>query len=113
MNLLGFLLISIVCSYGMAVLLVEKRWTWPVRPINLWLRWHLRKLHPLMKKMPQCSVCTSFWTPIVADAVLLCVSKGRYWMWPLSGFATAGFTWFVYELLAAVEKIKVVESKEE
>jgi hypothetical protein len=104
LNFLGFFLVSVIATLGMAIVLVEKRYEWPVRRINLGLRWLLRKIHTKMALMPQCVVCAAFWLALPADLFLLIISRGHYWTWPLSGFAAAGFGWFILTVLQIMEQ---------
>jgi hypothetical protein len=100
MNLFFYLLSSILCAAGTAIVLVEKRFDWPVRGINVRLRWALRRLvHRKMQRMLRCSVCTSFWAALLADVAVCLWAKGGYWLWPLSGFAASGLVWALYEIL--------------
>ena len=104
LNFFFSLVISIICSYGLAVTLVEKGKDWPVRtfviPFKRWLQKHIhRKAHRLLN----CTVCTSFWSALFVDIILLIISRGEYFFWPFSGFATVGFTWTIYEFLSVME----------
>ncbi len=108
MQLFFYMFTSVICAFGLAVTLVEKRFSWPVRNINLSLRWALRRLvHRKMARMPQCSVCVAFWAGLIADAAICVGTKGKYFMWPLSGFAASGLTWAFYEILKTLDGLKV------
>jgi ABC-type microcin C transport system permease subunit YejB len=54
--------------------------------------------------MLDCVVCTSFWTALFCDCLIFLFSGGAYFCWPLSGFATLGFTWLVYQILDAKDR---------
>lgn len=58
--------------------------------------------------MLSCTVCTSFWTTLIADILLFFLTGCGYWTWPLSGFIAVGFTWLVNEALEALERRSVV-----
>lgn len=101
---LSYFVISVLCSLGLAIVFVEKRYEWPVRYFNLLLRWELRKIDRRLKKITLCTVCFSFWATLLVDFVLLVMSGGSYFLWPLSGFAVAGCAWIIYELLDVLER---------
>ncbi len=93
------LLVSMICSSGMAIVLVEKRFDWPIRPFSIITRRILQLLvHRKMHRVLLCSMCTAFWTPVFCDLFIRLTICGTYWLWPFSGFAAAGFTWFVYQI---------------
>lgn len=104
MNTFFLLLTSIVCSFGLAVLLVEKRHDYPVRWINLNLRLGIREITSSYKfaKMLTCSICTAFWAAFIVDLIIL-IFGHNYFLWPISGFAASGFTWLVYQILDILE----------
>lgn len=100
--MIGYLLATMLIAFGMAVLLVEKADQWPVRPIYLRLKHLVRRL--LGRRMGEvfdCTVCLSFWTALIADLCLF-MAYGHF-LWPLSGFATAGATWAFYETIHILE----------
>lgn len=104
MTLLLFI-ISVFASYGLAVALVEKRSEFPIRPININLRFLLRKIFGRkFAKMLKCTVCTSFWAALVVDLFLLIFIDHDYFLWPISGFAALGLTWTIIEFLNAIDK---------
>lgn len=103
--MLAFFIISLICSYGFSVILVEKRNDFPVKYFSLRIRAILRKAFGKnVSELPLCSVCTSFWAALLVDIVLFVLSGGSYFLWPLSGFAAAGFTWTVYEMFNILDK---------
>ena len=55
-----------------------------------------------------CAVCLSFWTTGLTDAIIGW-RFGTTVLWPLSGFATLGLTWFVYELLGTIDHSRIKE----
>lgn len=106
--MLSGLLVSIIVSFGIAVLLVEKRHEWPVRTINIRLRYFIhRRMSRRLKHILRCTICCSFWTPLLTDLYLF--SFGGHFLWPLTGFATAGLTWLIYEILNLIDKIAETE----
>lgn len=99
-----YLLASMLCAYGMAVALVEKRHDWPIRPFAIRLRRFIhRYVSRRFSRMLLCTVCTSFWMALVVDLVFLVATGGSYFMWPLSGFATLGLTWTAIGYLNALD----------
>tara|TARA_Y100000310_G_scaffold345691_1_gene468322 strand:- start:3290 stop:3625 length:336 start_codon:yes stop_codon:yes gene_type:complete len=96
------MLASVLSAYGLAIILVEKGSEWPVRKYNLILRRLVRnRIDVRAGKVFLCTVCMSFWTTLFTD--LVCLLMFGYFFWPLSGFITLGFTWFVIQLLNAIE----------
>jgi hypothetical protein len=97
MNLFLWLLSSMLMGGGAAVILVEKRFDWPVRVINLLgRRWLQQNVHRKMHRVGKCSICLSFWLTFFADLAISVLTGGSYWLWPLSGFATAGVLFFLF-----------------
>jgi len=100
----SFFLISILSSFGISVLLVEKGDDWPVSKISSFLRKYLSLIHPKFSEMLDCSVCSSFWASFITDLFLFIITGGNYFMWPLTGFAVSGSTWLIYEILSILDK---------
>lgn len=102
-----FLFISVFAGFGMAIALVEKGNEWPIKPWRVRLQLLLRKIYWKLPRVLYCSTCSSFWTTLICDIILciigLCIGVS-YFLWPLSGFITLGFTWTVIELLNAIDK---------
>jgi len=101
------LLISIIMSYGMAILLVDKGNEWPIKSYRVRLQLVIRKIHYKAPQALYCETCSSFWLSLIGDLVVFFVSccfGTPYFFWPFSGFITAGFTWTVMELLDSLEK---------
>ena len=103
-NFLICLIISVILSYGMAILLVEKGNEWPIRPWRIRLQLLLSKIHWKLPQMLLCTVCASFWCCAISDCVLCVVSGGTYFFFPFSGIITAGWTWTLIEYLNAQDK---------
>lgn len=105
--LVGFI-ISILVAYGLAVLLVEKGDEFPVdkvaSPLRLFLFWNFG---PKVSDVLDCTICSSFWTALIADAILCYISftyfNTFYFLWPLTGFAASGISWTIYEFLNAID----------
>ena len=103
-NILTILLISVICSFGASIALVNLRKDYPVREINVRLKILIRRfLGRRWSKVVECNVCASFWMAFFVDIYLYFVCGSQYFLWPLSGFAVVGFTWTVNELLNAIE----------
>jgi len=98
--------LSIMVSFGMAVAIVEKSNTWPIRRHRIRLQLLLRKIHWKLPQMLFCTTCTSFHTSLISDIIigLIAYSHGIfYFFWPFSGFITCGITWFIVEFLNALD----------
>ena len=103
--MISYLIASIICAYGISILLVEKRFDYPVRRIHISIRYSLRQMFGRkFSNMLLCTICTSFWAALVVDCVLTLYSGFSYFLWPLSGFAAAGLTWTIYEFLGVMGK---------
>lgn len=108
---MGFLLIclltSVLIGAGLAIVLVEKGNDWPIKPIRIRIQMVQSKIHWKMPQMLYCSTCTSFWTTLLADLVvgaIAFVNGYFYFLWPFSGFVTAGIVWVIIELLNVLDK---------
>lgn len=119
MELLSHLVIVVLVGYGLAVLLVEFKRKWPIRRQHLRLKKLLGCIHRRAPKMLLCTVCTSFWTTLIAEIGLFAldsltgwqVMHGlRLWLWPLSGFVTAGLTWTLMDVLRSIGFISDAQS---
>lgn len=99
-------IVSVLAGYGMAVALVEKKRQWPVRRYHILIKKLLGKIHRRLPKMLSCTVCTSFWTTLIADATLgiagLIHHHTIIFTWPLSGFIAVGLTWTVMDILISL-----------
>jgi hypothetical protein len=109
--MLSDLILTILCGMGLAILLVEKGHTYPMRYFNVKIRRILRNIagkygRKYRGKRPEdalyCVVCTSFWTTLLID-VSLCLFTHTF-LWPLSGFATAGITYIIFTYFEILEK---------
>ena len=100
-----YLIISVFLSFGFAISLVEKGQDYPIRKFNLIIR---KILHDIFgykfSQVLDCTVCSSFWLSLVSDIILCIISGGTYFFWPISGFITLGFTWFIIEFLNGIDK---------
>ena len=121
LNFLICLIISIMLSYGMAILLVEKGKDFPIRKYRILLQLLLRKIHYKAPQMLYCTVCTSVWTTLIADCIVglisFLITGIPYFFFPFSGIICAGFTWNIIEFLNSIDKdpnINVfIDNKEE
>lgn len=102
------LVISILLGFGIAVALVEKGKDWPIRKYNILIRKYLhQKVSRKAKRVLECTVCTSFWTTLIADlavCIIAYLNGIKYFFWPFSGLITLGFTWTIIEFLNAQDK---------
>jgi len=106
LSLMVGLAMSVAIAYGLAVALVEKGKEWPIRRYNILLR---SLLHRIYWKAPfalYCVTCTSFWMALLSDicvcVVCLLCGQSFYFLWPISGFVTVGFTWTIVQFLNAL-----------
>ena len=96
------LLINI--SFGAAILIVEKGDIFPIRKPRIIAKKFLHDhISRKFAKVLDCSTCSSFWISGGVDICLFALSGGTCFLWPLSGFAAAGFTWFIIEYLNAID----------
>ena len=103
------LIISVLLSFGMSVALVEKGRKWPIKRYKLLLgRFIHDHIHYKAVQLLYCPTCTSFWMTLISDIVLLFVSGFSYFFWPFSGFITVGFTYFIFEYLAAIDNDVII-----
>lgn len=101
------LIISVITSFGIAIILVEKSNDYPVKKIRILLQLLLRKIHWKLPRMLFCSTCSSFWCTLGVDGVLCFINYlngSWYFFWPLSGFVSSGFMFFIIEFLNAIDK---------
>jgi hypothetical protein len=108
MLLCSYFLCSLVCACGMAIVLVEKRFEFPVRWWNVQLKLLVHHTfspprRSKIKKLFACAVCMAFWTSFVSDIYFCIASNFHYFLWPISGFASAGIVWFAMSLLEAID----------
>ena len=108
-NFLVCLLISILTSYGMAIILVEKGDDFPIRKPRLILKRFIHKyISRKMSKILDCSTCSSFWITGFVDLILCIfvylIFGTFYFFFPFSGFITAGLTWTIIEFLNSNDK---------
>ena len=102
-----YLILSMLLSYGMSVLLVEKGKEWPIKPWKIRIKYILSKIHKKMPDMLECVTCTSFWATFFSDIVFLIISIhfGQfYFFWPFSGIIVSGATWTIIEFIATLNK---------
>lgn len=108
LNFFICVVLSVLSSFGMAIALVEKSDRWPLRSKRIKLQLLLRKIYFRLPRVLKCVTCSSFWLSLLND-ILICIISllffdFTYFFWPLSGFITLGFTWFVIELLNILDK---------
>lgn len=95
--------LSVIFGFSLAVLLVEKGDDWPVTIITTPLRWIFGKISTKLQKVLFCTVCMSFWCSLIGDVALYFFFT-KHFMWPFTGVIALGFTWFVIDLLNALDK---------
>jgi len=108
-NFLICFVISILCSFGMAILIVEKGQDYPIDKFTILFRKVLKKcISEKFSEVLNCTTCISVWTTLFTDIVIFLLAffifNSFYFFWPLSGFATAGIMWFVMEFLNSIDK---------
>jgi hypothetical protein len=102
------LIITIMLAFGMSIALVEKGNDFPIRPWRIRLQLLIRKVAGRkFSRLVKCTTCSSFWTALIADVVVCLVNLilfgTFYFFWPFSGFIALGVTWFLIELLNALD----------
>lgn len=100
---ISLFILSILVAFGMAVALVEKGNDYPILFFKLHLSWILFSLHPKLPEIINCTVCTSFWTALIADLLIFFFINGAWFLWPLTGFAALGVTWLIVEAINAID----------
>ncbi|MFW6008449.1 MAG: hypothetical protein ACOCP8_04195 [archaeon] len=85
-------------------MVVEKGKDYPIRkPRILFKRFLHKYISRKFSKVLDCSTCLSFWTTLIIDIILFIITYYLlgtfYFFWPFSGFATAGITWTIIEIL--------------
>jgi hypothetical protein len=109
--MIGLFFIGLICSYGLAVALVEKRHDWPVKPIHDAICGFLRPLfNKRIDELLSCTVCTSFWAALFVDLVFGVFTGFKHFFWPLSGFAAMGVTWTIIEFLNILDSSHEIKS---
>lgn len=96
--------ISFLVAFGIAVLLVEKSDDGPLFSIKMFITNILFQIHRDLPDMLECTICTCFWTALIADICLFFITCYSYFMWPLSGFAFSGITWVIYQFMNILDK---------
>ena len=101
------LIISIMLSFGFAILLTEKGNEWPIKRYRVYLQLFLRKIHYKLPRMLYCTTCCSFHTTIISDLIVCIVALccgSFYFFFPFSGCICASLTWVVIEYLNSIDK---------
>lgn len=102
--MLSIFILSLLCSFGLAIALVEKGDSWPLKKYRIWTQLLMKKVHWRLPQAMFCTVCASFWCSLVIDIVLFLLTGFSYFLWPLSGFACLGVTWTVMQFLNAIDR---------
>lgn len=100
----AYVLIAVLAGCGAAIVLVEKKNEWPATAIRPILSKILGFIYHKLPEMLNCTVCTSFWTTLIAELWLCGYTRFKYIpLWPLSGFIAIAFTWGFIMLLNAID----------
>lgn len=98
--------ISVVCGISMATILVEKSEDYPIRFISTPFKKILRSiLGEQFVTVMDCTVCMSFWTTLICELFLYYLISGHF-MWPLSGIAASGISFYTIDFLNTIDKRK-------
>ena len=109
----AFFIISLLASFGLAIALTEKADRWPLKGVRVRLQWFMRKIKFKWHFALFCPTCASFWASLIIELCLLLISIPLfilgvipfiYFLWPISGFAILGLTWFAFELLNSFDE---------
>jgi len=101
-------LLSVLSSFGMAIALTEKGNEFPIKKYRVILQ---KLIHDHIgwkwSQVLFCPTCSSFWLTLLTDfiiGIIVLVLFGMpYFFWPLSGFISVGFTWWMIEFLNATD----------
>ena len=97
--------LSTIGGIGMATLIVEKGDDFPIKTIkNIAQKTVQLVLGQSWAKVFECTVCMSFWTALLCEAFLFMFSKT--FTWPVSGFAAAGISFYLIDLLNTIDNRK-------
>jgi hypothetical protein len=100
MTVLLLLIASMLSGAGLAIVLTEQRYDWPVRNISIPLRRFLQvHVHRKMHRVLKCCICTSFWTGMLCYYWLAVITGAALPLLlgtPLAGFACAGLVWTLF-----------------
>ncbi len=100
-----YLILSVFISFGMSIAIVEKSKEWPLKRYRILLQQFVHDhIHYKAAQVFKCNVCLSFWICCMSDLALLIFSDFTYFFFPLSGFITLGFSWFINALLDSLNK---------
>ena len=107
-NFFVCLIISVLTSYGMAIIIVEKGKDFPIRKYRIRLQKIIhdyigRKWSRVILCAPCCSVWCCLFSDIIIGIIALCHGS-FYFFFPFSGFICAGIVWYSIEHLNAIDK---------
>jgi hypothetical protein len=99
------LALSIISSIGIALILVEKKEDFPISGIHKLLSYLIEKTLGLKwALMLHCTVCTSFWASLLVEISLYFITDRNHFLWPLTGFATAGIAYLIIDVLNILDR---------
>jgi hypothetical protein len=108
--------LSVLSAVGMAILLNEKGDKFPVsiatKPLRFIIRYTAGLIFRSAPEVMDCTTCLSFWTTLITDLIIRYWFYGTYFFWPLSGFIACLTAWFIYELLASIDKLTPREKEQ-
>jgi hypothetical protein len=102
LSILGYFLVVVLSAFGLAVLIVEKGDEWPLSIVVDKLAIFLAFFSERWVSVLDCIVCAAFWCALFCE-LFLCFIGAGYFLWPLTGFAAAGLSWFVLEFLRSLD----------
>ncbi len=99
-------IISVLSGLGLAILLVEYRFKYPVKTISIHIKMFLHYyISKKFARVMKCTVCLSFWTTLICDLLYSFVTNTETRI-IFSSFVACGIGWFLYQLLSVIEKSK-------
>jgi len=104
--MIPYFILSIISAFSIAFILVEKRYDYPVKQVNILLKILVgRYINLKMSDMFYCVVCLSFWTTLFVELVFyfLFFNSNFVFLWPISGFVTATFSYISIILLRFID----------
>jgi hypothetical protein len=106
--MISYFILSIICAFSIAFIIVEKRYDWPVKNINILLKIFVgRNISMKMSDMFYCVICLSFWIMLFIEIIflLLFFNNGFVFLWPISGFVTATFSYITISILRLIDSL--------
>lgn len=100
MIFIHWLIVSVVVGVSAAILFVNKKDEFPIKPFNdKFSSFLFYMFGPNFAEVLNCSVCLSFWTTLIVELFVYIISGGSYFFWPLSGLVSSAILILIYDFL--------------